>query len=90
MKTEKYSISFESVETALTTEIFISKKEYDKQIDFLAKQAYETAGNEFPLEQHTITRDGQQLLVIQHRFSVGTGDVYLTIYTCKPGYHFTK
>ena len=88
MKTEKYSIQFESIDTALSTEIFISKKEYNKQLDFLAKQAAETTGNEYPLETHTIEKDGEKMQVIQGRFSVGTGDVYLTKYMCKHGYYF--
>ena len=88
MKTEKYAIQFVSIETPLSTEILISKKEYLKQIDFLAKQAHETANNEYPLEQHYSQQENEKILVIRRRFSVGTGDIYLTSYTCKPGYHF--
>ena len=88
MKTEKYSIQFVSVDTDLSTEIFISKKEYKKQIDFLAKVAYETVNNEFPLEQFLATHDKEGFTIIRQRFTVGCGDVWLSSYTCKPGYKF--
>lgn len=88
MKTEKYSIQFVSVETDLSTEIFISKKEYKKQIDFLAKVSYATVNDEFPLEQYCTMHDMERFTLIRQRFSVGTGDVWLSSYTCKPGYKF--
>ena len=88
MKTEKYAIQFVSIETPLSTEIIISKKEYLKQIDFLAKQTEKTAAEEYPVEEHYSQQENEKILIIRRRFSVGTGDVYLTSYTCKPGYHF--
>ena len=88
MKTEKYAIQFVSIETPLSTEIIISKKEYLKQIDFLAKQTDKTTADEYPVEQHMTIDENEKIKIIRRRFSVGTGDVYLTSYTCKPGYHF--
>jgi hypothetical protein len=88
MKTEKHTIQFVSIETPLSTEIIISKKEYLKQLAFLTKQITKTAGEEFPAEQHVIIEENEKIQITRRRFSVGTGDVYLTIYTCKPGYHF--
>lgn len=88
MKTEKYAIQFESIDTVMCTEIMISKKEFHKQLSFLAKQADNTAADEYPVEERTTTEENEKIIITRRLFSVGTGSVYLTSYICKPGYHF--
>jgi hypothetical protein len=88
MKTEKYAIQFASVETILSTEIIISKTEYKKQLAFLAKQKAETISEEFPVEEYETIQENEKVKITRRRFSVATGDLYLTSYICKPGYQF--
>ena len=87
-KTAKYTIEFHSVETPLSTEIQISAKEFDKQLKVLLQQTLNTKDDEFPVETHTKEDDFTGCTVLRYRFSVATGDVYLTRYQCKPGYQF--
>lgn len=88
MKTVKYSISFYSVETELSTEICISKKEYQKQLDFLENQLIETREYESPVEYRNEIYETEKVLSITHYFTVGMGTTSLTCCKCKAGYHF--
>lgn len=88
MKTEKYTIQFVSIDTPLSTEISISKSEYNKQLKFLSNRIDETSYNEYPIEQYVTVNENDQIIITRNRFSVGTGDTWLTSYVCKQGYHF--
>jgi hypothetical protein len=88
MKTVKYSISFSSIDTDLSTEIIISKKEYLRQWDFLWEQISKTKENEYPMEHYHTKHETEKTIFLRDSFTVGTGTVYLTQCTCKPGYHF--
>ena len=89
MKTVKYTISFSSIDTDLSTEILISKKEFLKQLDFLSEQNLKTAENEYPLEMYHVKHETERTTIFRYSFTVGTGTVYLTECRCKPGFYFT-
>ena len=88
MKTEKYAIQFISFDIPLSREIAISKKEYERQYSFLRQQLLTREGSENAVEQYTDTQENEQIIITRHRFSVGLGDTWLTVYKCKSGYHF--
>jgi hypothetical protein len=88
MKTEKYAIQFVSIDTALSMEIQISKKEFERQYTFLQKQMLNTENDENAVEHYTDTTENNQIIITRHRFSVGMGDTWLSVYKCKSGYHF--
>lgn len=90
MKTEKFTISFTGIDTALSKEITISKKEYQSQFAFLMRQVKETAENEYPMEYRAFTYDRENVLLTMHVFTVGTADTTLIAYSCKPGFVFKK
>lgn len=88
MKTAKYSICFDAIDTELCKEISLSKKEYERQMGFLLSQLLETAQNEYPMQYRSRTDDYESVTVTRHIFTVGTADTTLTAMLCKPGYHF--
>lgn len=88
MKTEKYAIQFISCETVMTKEIPISKAEFKKQLAFLAEQTRMTAGTGNAVDHYSDVEENEKIKIIRYRFSVGMGDVWLSCYSCKPGYHF--
>ena len=88
MKREKFAIQFVSIETPVSLELPISKTEYTRQLAFLGEQIEKTKENEYPVELTTTVNENEKITITRHRFSVGTGDTYLTRYTCKPGYQF--
>ena len=88
MKTVKYAISFYSVDTDLSTNIPISKKEYIKQLSFLKKKEQQTANDECPVEHMRTVNETEQIILIQDSFTVASGTTFLTRCECKDGYHF--
>ena len=90
MKTAKYSIEFDHLETLSTSEIFITKEEFYKQLSRYRKQVEETKGcAESPVEEReTDVYDLPQLVKTVYIFRCGCSSLYLTEYKCKPGYGF--
>lgn len=86
--TNRYTISFDSIETRMSTEIQISKKEFDQQLRFLRSMLDTTAEDEYPMEERFHGSLGGNVIVSTYSFTVGTGTTYLTHYEAKPGYHF--
>ena len=87
-KVNKYTISFGSIEAKMSTEIQISRAEFNKQLSFLRKQIEATADEEYPMEERFREDTTEALIARTYTFTVGTGDTYLTHYECKPGYCF--
>lgn len=92
MKTAKYKIQFEGYEVMMSTDMEITKKEFNRQLAFLRQQVKDTPDtNEYPVkeyEPHVYERSGFTETV--YHFNSGCADTYLTALVCKPGYHFKK
>lgn len=88
MKTEKFSIFFEGLDTLLSTEIMISKAEYKRQFTFLMNQVKDTEHSENPVEYRAYTHDLENRIITQHVFAIGTSTTFLTARCCKEGYYF--
>ena len=86
--TNRYTISFESIESRMSTEIQISKKEFERQLKFLRIEMAATEGYEYPMEEHFYEHSSEIMTERTYRFDVCTGSTYLSHYECKPGYQF--
>ena len=89
MKTDKYTIEFSGWETLNTEPITLTKKEFELQLKKLNEQ-HEAHMNddEGPTEKRVYTSDLEKLVHTSIFFSIGTSDIILHQYHCKPGYHF--
>lgn len=91
MKTAKYRIEIEFLETAMHQSLDISKREYNRQLAFMRQQVKATADNECPVtEAETLSGDHKGYTETWHRFNCGCCATYLIALECKEGYHFTK
>ena len=88
MKVTKYFIFFDCCEVEMSTEIEISKSEYEKQLKFLNNKIDETKDWECPMEVISDTYDNERTKIEYFRFDVATGSVYLKKITCKEGFYF--
>ena len=91
MKTAKYRIVFEYLETDMCQEMGISKKEFNRQLFFLRQQVKNTTVNECPVtECEPRIRDHESLVETMYHFTSGCAVTYLFALECKPGYCFKK
>lgn len=91
MKTAKYRIVFEYLDSDMCQEMEISKKEFNRQLSFLREQTVHTLGNECPItECEPRVRDRETFVETMHHFNSGCAVTYLFALECKPGYCFTK
>ena len=91
MKTAKYRIEVEFLETAMCQTLDISKKEYNRQLAFMRQQVRDTADNECPVaEIEPRSYDHEGMTETVHRFNSGCCATYLIALECKEGYRFTK
>lgn len=90
MKTAKYVIAFDSIDTDMCYELVISKKEYNRQLAFLRQQVERTKDNECPCTERIYKHDHGTFTETTIYFSVATATTYLSALECKEGYHFTK
>lgn len=89
MKTKLYKIQFQFIETNMSSEIIISKKEFDKQLAFLREQIAKTADYECPVEEmQAFETDRICYTEKTYVFSSGCATTYLTESICKTGYKF--
>lgn len=89
MKTTKYYIQFENIEVAMSTQIEISKAEYNRQLNHLREQVIATETNEYPLEEKaTEVCDLETYTKTIISFNCGCAYTDLTKIECKPGYCF--
>lgn len=91
MRTTKYTIQFESVETYMSLELPISKKHYLNELQYLSKLCLDTLKDEFPVEK-LIDDYIENRTYTLHRiiYTSATGSIYLREYKCKEGYCFRK
>ena len=91
MKTAKYRIEIENLETTMCQTLDISKKEYTRQLAFMRQQVKETAANEYPVtESEPRSYDHEGMTETVYQFNCGCSSTYLIALECKEGYHFTK
>lgn len=93
MKTKKFTISFDSLENEMSTEIVITEKEYYKQLTFLLNQEKETKDNdvEYRIEKICEQRKEDEKIILDIiYFQNCTATTTLKKYRCKQGYHFAK
>ena len=90
MVTKEYIIRFQNIETSMSTQIKISKKEYDKQYKYLMSQIEETKEDECPMEHTTYNDDLEKITQQRDYFTVACADTVLIKRECKPGYQFIR
>lgn len=86
MKKSLHRISFYSIDCDMSTEIDISRAEYETQFMMLTKKLKETSNNECPMEYHNSTTDLTSCTITRHFFTLGTAETTLTEIICKEGY----
>lgn len=88
-KTVKYYVSFSSVDTDMSTDIEISKAQYEAQLNKLCNQINDTKENECPVEELTsLHREHTPFTEDILFFTCGCATVTLTKLSCKEGYYF--
>lgn len=91
MKTNKYTIQFSCYERDMSTEIEISKKEFNNQFKLLEKQIADNNNHEesFGIERlENKIYDRGKYTVTYYFFTCGCTDTVLAHYECKEGYKF--
>lgn len=90
MKKVKYSIQFDYLEQFESTEIVISKAEFDKQLKHLKEQvkANGELDYECPIELMERSKENEQIVITTYHFQSGCADIYLKKYSCKEGWSF--
>lgn len=89
-KTVKYFISFENLENQMSTEIEISKSEYNRQIKFLRAQIKNTEDTDAPIEEMEEKIYVRETSIeTRNSFNCGCSFTDLTKIECKDGYCFT-
>ncbi len=93
MKKIKYSIQFNCFENVMSSEIFISKKEFNNQLRFL-NSLKESSDNDSEIDSYdkyyfykSVLEDKKILKTI-FRFDNGCSSTYLCEYKCKDGFCF--
>ena len=91
MKTVKYTIQFDYLEQMGSSEIVISKAEYDKQLKRLRsqKERSDVEGFEFPIETREYVDDYKTHIMTTYVFQSGCAEIWLNKYECKKGYKFS-
>lgn len=92
MKKAKYSIEFDYLEQLGSTEIVISKAEFDKQLNHLKKQAQQSKELDYecPVELNEETKENDRLIITTYHAKSGCADVWLKSYVCKDGWSFAN
>jgi hypothetical protein len=89
MKTAKYILEIDMLDTDMVQSMELTKKEYNRQLAYLHSQVQATADHECPVEEteHVLDRDGYTKTI--NMYSCGCCTTYLIAYECRPGYHLT-
>ena len=91
MKTAKYRLEIEFLDTAMCQAMDITKKEYTRQLAFMRQQVRDTADNECPVHEiDARSYDHEGLTETVHQFASGCCVTFLIALECKEGYRFTK
>lgn len=88
----RYTLQVDIYDGTLTTsEIQISKAEYQKQRKLLEAQALEEVhnqGDEYEITQFSTTRSYDRFVMYEETWRNGASDIILTEYKAKDGYSF--
>lgn len=92
MKTAKYTIEFDYLEQLGSTEIVISKAEFDRQHKHLKAQLRQSdeLDYECPVELKKYVNETDQLVITTFCFKSGCSNVWLKSYICKDGWSFKR
>ena len=90
MKTKRYTIQFDYLDQMGSSEMVISKKEWDRQFKELSQQQErsENEDYEFSIEMNKYVKDFQTHTQTTYVFRSGCATVWLAQYECKTGYKF--
>lgn len=88
----RYTLAVDIYDSTLqTTEIRISKAEYQKQRKYLEAQALEEVhnqGDEYEITHFSTTRSYDRFVMYEETWRNGASDIILTEYKAKDGYFF--
>lgn len=92
MKKAKYSIEFDYLEQLGSTEIVISKAEFDKQLKHLKGQVKQSTELDYecPVELMKHSKENEKIVITTYHFQSGCADIWLKKYTCKDGWSFAN
>lgn len=91
IKTTKYRIEIDFLETAMCQTLDIPKKEYNRQLAFMRQQVRDTADYECPVTEVDVrSYDHEHMTETVHRFNSGCCSTCLIVLKCKEGYCFAK
>ena len=92
MKKAKYSIEFDYLEQLSSTEIVISKAEFNKQLKHLIEQVKQSTECDYecPVELQKWIKESDKVIITTYDFKSGCGNVYLKSYVCKEGWSFAN
>ena len=91
MKTTRYYIGFENMESAMCSKMEISKAEYNRQMAYMREQVVATEHNEYTLDELSpVVHDLGTTVKTIISFSMGCAYTDLIKVECKPGYCFTN
>lgn len=89
MKTTRYYIQFDNLEVAMSTQMEISKAQYNEQLKHLRQQVIDTENNEYPLQENdAIVYDLNTAVKTTISFNCGCAYTDLIKIECKDGYCF--
>lgn len=86
MKTKKYLLESEAIETMMIEKIEITKKQYDQMIRGLEKRLIETQSDEYPIEKDERVYHFDNYVEIVKSYRCGCYTTYLTQLICNAGY----
>ncbi len=86
--TEKYFISFSGLDTELSAQMQISKKEFQRQMIFLQGQVGTPVIDDLVVEYRSHLDDVGNVWQIRHYYTTGTAETELVEMHCKEGYCF--
>ena len=89
MKTIRYYISFDNLERPMSTQMEISKAQYNEQLKHLRKQVNDTETYEYSLtENEPVVYDLGTTIETTISFNCGCAYTDLIKIECKDGYYF--
>ena len=86
MRTTRYTVEIDYLETDMLQRMDITKKEYKRQLDFLRMQVRATVDNECPVEESVEVQDREGYTKTVSVYRCGCCTTYLTAIECHPGY----
>lgn len=87
MKTAKYILEIDMLDTDMLQSMELTKKEYNRQLAYLHSQVQATADHECPVEESEEVIDLNGYTKTVNIYRCGCCTTYLTAFECYPGYH---